>query len=92
MAKYVRLDEVTYPNGREVHYDYGTTAAVDDIMGRLATIGDGTNTYASYKYLGARGIVVVLRLMKLRVFAVIHAADGGVRLAPRGRNVKPPRA
>jgi len=57
VAKYVRLDEVTYPNGREVHYDYGTTAAIDDIMSRLATIGDGTSAYASYKYLGAGKIV-----------------------------------
>ena len=58
VAKYVRLDQVTYPNGREVHYDYGTTGAIDDIMSRLATIGDGTNTQASYKYLGAGRIVV----------------------------------
>ena len=58
VAKYVRLDEVTYPNGREVHYDYGTTAAIDDIMGRLATIGDGSGSYASYKYLGVGRIVV----------------------------------
>ena len=57
VAKYVRLDETTYPNGREVHYDYGTTGAIDDIMSRLATIGDGTNTQAAYKYLGAGTIV-----------------------------------
>ena len=57
MAKYVRLDQVTYPNGRQVHYDYGTTGAIDDIMSRLATIGDGTNTYAAYTYLGADKIV-----------------------------------
>ena len=30
---------------------------MDDIMSRLATIGDGTNTHASYKYLGAGKIV-----------------------------------
>jgi RHS repeat-associated protein len=57
VAKYVRLEEVTYPNGREVQYGYGTTGAIDDIMSRLATIGDGTNTYAAYKYLGAGRIV-----------------------------------
>jgi len=57
VAKYVRLDEVTYPNGREVHYDYGATGAIDDIMSRLAAIGDGTNTHAAYKYLGAGTIV-----------------------------------
>ena len=58
VAKYVRLTDVTYPNGREVLYGYGTTGAIDDIMSRLATIGDGTNTYAAYTYLGAGRIVV----------------------------------
>ncbi|MCX7428827.1 MAG: autotransporter-associated beta strand repeat-containing protein [Planctomycetia bacterium] len=58
VAKYVRLDEVTYPNGRQVHYDYGATGAIDDIMSRLATIGDGSTVLASYKYLGAGRIVV----------------------------------
>ena len=32
----VRLDKVTYPDGREINYDYGTTGAIDDIMSRLA--------------------------------------------------------
>lgn len=57
VAKYVRLDQVTYPDGREVQYGYGTAQAIDDIMSRLATIGDGANTYAGYKYLGAGRIV-----------------------------------
>ena len=58
MAKYVRLSQVTCPNGREVQYGYGTTQAIDDIMSRLATIGDGSDNYAAYKYLGAGRIVV----------------------------------
>jgi RHS repeat-associated protein len=58
VAKYVRLSQVTYPNGREVQYGYGAAQATDDIMSRLATIGDGTDTYASYQYLGAGRIVV----------------------------------
>ena len=57
VAKHVRLSQVTYPEGREVHYGYGTTQAIDDIMSRLATIGDGANTHASYKYLGADRII-----------------------------------
>jgi RHS repeat-associated protein len=57
VAKYVRLSEVVYPNGRQVQYGYGTPGAIDDIMSRLATIGDSTNTYSSYKYLGAERIV-----------------------------------
>ena len=58
IAKYVRLEQVTYPNGREVQYGYGTTGAIDDIMSRLATIGDGANTHAAYAYLGVGMIVV----------------------------------
>jgi RHS repeat-associated protein len=57
VAKYVRLSQVTYPDDREVHYGYGTTQAIDDVMSRLATIGDGAKTHASYKYLGAGRIV-----------------------------------
>lgn len=57
VAKYVRLEQVTYPNGREVHYGYGTAGAVDDIMSRLATIGDGASPQAAYSYLGADKIV-----------------------------------
>ncbi len=39
-VEYVRLSQVTYPDDREVHYGYGTTQAIDDVMSRLATIGD----------------------------------------------------
>ncbi|HYW78279.1 MAG TPA: hypothetical protein VE890_01840, partial [Thermoguttaceae bacterium] len=67
VAKYVRLAEVTYPNGREVNYDYGTAGAIDDIMSRLSSIYDdadddgaidaGEDVYAAYDYLGANRIV-----------------------------------
>ena len=57
MARYVRPSQTTYPNGRQVQYGYGTTQAIDDIMSRLATIGDGTDTHAAYQYLGAGRIV-----------------------------------
>jgi YD repeat-containing protein len=54
---YDRLTDVIYPNGRDVQYGYGPTGAVDDIMSRLATIGDSSNTYSAYTYLGASQIV-----------------------------------
>ena len=69
MAKYNRLEKVTYPDGREVdyHYNYGTDAAVDEVMSRLSAIYDDADddgvvdatedVYASYKYLGANRIV-----------------------------------
>ncbi|MFO0788409.1 MAG: RHS repeat-associated core domain-containing protein [Pirellulales bacterium] len=57
VAKYVRLTGMTYPNGRQVDYGYGATGAIDDVMSRLATIGDGSVINARYKYLGAKKIV-----------------------------------
>ena len=59
IAQYVRLDKVTYPDGREVNYNYGTEDAIDDIMSRLASIedDDDSTVLASYEYLGAGRIV-----------------------------------
>jgi hypothetical protein len=56
-AKYVRLSQITYPNGRDVNYDY--SGAIDDIMSRLSSIkdDDGSTILASYRYLGAGQIV-----------------------------------
>lgn len=55
VAKYVRLSQVTYPNGREIEYDYA--AGVDDVMSRLSEISDSAGTLAAYKYLGLGRIV-----------------------------------
>ncbi len=61
---YLRLDQVTYPNGREIEYSYGDSQSqnidevVDCIMSRLETISDSSGTLASYKYLGAGRIAV----------------------------------
>jgi hypothetical protein len=48
VAKYVRLEQVTYPDGiREIHYNYA--AGVDEIMSRLSSISDGNDNLAEYK-------------------------------------------
>ena len=60
VAKYVRLTEVEYPDGREVHYLYDT--GMDDTLSRVSSIADdasGTTKYATYEYLGAGTIVSV---------------------------------
>ena len=60
VAKYVRLSDVIYPNGRDVQYNYnlGAQAAIDQIMSRLSSISDsGSATDAAYTYLGAGTIV-----------------------------------
>ena len=60
VAKYVRLSEVEYPDGREVHYLYDT--GIDDTLNRVSSIADdasGTTKYAEYEYLGTGTIVSV---------------------------------
>ena len=64
-ASYVRLKSVTYPNGREIDYNYA--AGVDNVMSRLSAtyndanhngdIDSGEDVFASYKYLGLGQIV-----------------------------------
>ncbi|HUT91467.1 MAG TPA: RHS repeat-associated core domain-containing protein [Thermoguttaceae bacterium] len=60
---YLRLSMVTYPDGREVYYNYASGIA-DDIS-RVSEIADddlnegGRTRYAVYGYLGAGGIVTV---------------------------------
>lgn len=59
---------VTYPNGREVSYDYGTAGAIDEVMSRVGSIFEdadddgqidsGEEVFAAYKYLGRETIVV----------------------------------
>jgi RHS repeat-associated protein len=86
VAKYVRLDDVVYPDdNRTVDYDYGTVGAIDDIMSRLAAIGDGTDTYAAYKYLGA-GQIATEDYEDIEV-NLDHAADNFAALDRFGRVV-----
>jgi RHS repeat-associated protein len=65
MAQYVRLTDVIYPNVRDIAYGYGQAEtptfaqAVDNIMSRLATISDASDSgllLADYAYLGANTI------------------------------------
>ncbi len=54
-AAYLRLDQVTYPNGRQIGYNYA--AGVDSIMSRLSSITDSNDVSVAYKYLGTGRIV-----------------------------------
>ena len=55
VAKYVRLDHVVYPDGRQIGYNYAS--GVDNIMSRLSSTSDSTGTLARYTYLGLGTIV-----------------------------------
>ncbi len=56
-ANHSRLTSMTYPNGRTISYDYGTSSSLNDTISRLEAIKDGATTLESYSYLGV-GIVV----------------------------------
>ena len=60
-AKYVRLTEVEYPDGRDVYYIY-PSSGIGDALSRVEAIaGDaaGATRFAEYAYLGAGTIVSV---------------------------------
>lgn len=60
-ANTVRPTTLTYPNGRVLSYNYGTTGGINDAMSRIGSLIDnnGTTHLADYSYVGARAFVVV---------------------------------
>src|SRR5207249_5149672 len=50
-----RLVSVTYPNGRVLSCNYAT--GLDDRIGRLSSISDGSGTLEAYTYLGLGTVV-----------------------------------
>lgn len=60
-AKYVRLASVTYPDGREVHYNL-PASGTGQKLARVDNIADdasGTNKYAQYQYVGSSMIASI---------------------------------
>jgi RHS repeat-associated protein len=56
----IRLNGLTYPNGRVITYSYGTSGGMNDLLNRVDTIQDttsGTTDLASYTYLGLGTVV-----------------------------------
>lgn len=64
-ANHVRPTMVTYPNGRKLHYTYGTAASAADRLSRVDALKDDNGSgspgaaLAAYTYLGAGSIVRV---------------------------------
>jgi YD repeat-containing protein len=54
-ANHSRLTKITYPNGKELNFNYGS--GLNDNMSRLSSLSDSTGTLESYDYLGL-GVVV----------------------------------
>tara|TARA_R110002072_G_C7976780_1_gene535574 strand:+ start:9789 stop:15815 length:6027 start_codon:yes stop_codon:yes gene_type:complete len=58
-ANTLRSTALTYPDGRELTYDFGTAGGTDDKASRVAGLKDGTTTLARYTYLGFGSVVEV---------------------------------
>ena len=64
LTKGLRLTSLRYPNGRLVHYTYGSSGSTADALGRIAAINDDDSgspgdALAEYGYLGSGSIVQV---------------------------------
>ena len=51
----IRMTKMTYPDGRELNYDYGSSGSTDDALSRVASLidNDGATHLVDYSYLGA---------------------------------------
>jgi RHS repeat-associated protein len=62
-ANTVRLNSITYPNGRVLTYDYGTSGSNDDLLSRVTGLSDSAtssiNPLIGYTWLGLDTSVVV---------------------------------
>ena len=58
-ANHVRQTSLTYPNGRMITYDYGSSGSIDDVLSRVRAIKDGSLELAVYSYVGAQTFVQV---------------------------------
>lgn len=52
-ANTIRPTSVTYPDGREIAYEYGTEDGADDLLSRVASIEEDAAPLADYTYYGA---------------------------------------
>lgn len=54
----IRPTSLTYPNGREIASDYGTSGGMEDCVSRVASLIDDDSTIlADYEYLGLGAVV-----------------------------------
>ena len=60
-ANTIRPTTLTYPNGRVLNYNYGTTGGINDSLSRIGSLidNDGTTHLADYSYLGQNETVIV---------------------------------
>ena len=59
-ANTIRPTSLTYPSGRVLNYNYGTSGGTNDLLSRIGSLidNDGTTILAGYTYVGLDRIVV----------------------------------
>ncbi len=55
----VRLTTLTYPDGRALTLDYGSSGGTNDALSRIGALKESTNTRAGYQYLGLQTVVQI---------------------------------
>jgi RHS repeat-associated protein len=56
-ANHSRMTSMTYPNGKVVNYNYGSSGSLADTLSRLDAISDTSGTLEQYTYLGGDRVV-----------------------------------
>jgi len=57
-ANTIRPTAMTYPNGREIGYDYSTAGSLPDAISRVDALRDGAEPLVHYSYLGLNRFVI----------------------------------
>jgi RHS repeat-associated protein len=52
-----RWTSMTYPNGKVLNYNYGSTGSLNDTISRVDSLSDSTGTLEQYSYLGLDTVV-----------------------------------
>ena len=56
----VRLRQLTYGSGKQIHFDYGSTSGLNDLLGRIQRVRENTTSgtvLAQYDYMGNNRLV-----------------------------------
>ena len=53
----IRMLSMTYPSGRTLSNNYGTSGEIDDSLGRIQSMSDSGGTLVEYQYLGTSSFV-----------------------------------
>ncbi len=60
-ANTIRPTTMTYPNGRVLNFNYGTSGGMNDALSRIGSLidNDGVTQLANYSYLGLNSVIEV---------------------------------